>query len=100
MYLFDKSRPDHQLKALVYKLVPGLYHSECDRIRVFNETHNIGSPCTSDDPSEDASHPVEHDKPDTLHIHHERMETPGETEVADDGLKDELAYLAADDSIR
>jgi hypothetical protein len=40
-FIFFYFRPDNALKALVYKLVPGLYQSECQRVIKYNTENNI-----------------------------------------------------------
>lgn len=34
-------RPDDIIKSLVYKVVPALYQSECQKTKKFNKLHNI-----------------------------------------------------------
>lgn len=112
LFLSCESRPDPQLKALVYKLVPSLCQSEYQRQRAFNEKHDIKPTSAASYPPQRtkcASHPVDDDLAETDNEiqgnHDDRMKVARvklcSTDSVD-GLEvdEEYAFLSADDPIR
>lgn len=102
-----ESRPDHRLKALVYKLVPGLCQSEHQRQRAFNERHDIKPIFAASHPlrTKSASHPDDYDLAERDNNNHTNDDEPMKVarRVNADSAEPvdgEYAFLSADDPIR
>lgn len=98
IFILRKSRPDHRLKALVYKLVPGLCQSEHKRQRAFNERHNIKPICAARNlpRSKSASHSVN----DNFLERDNNGDWMKVVRLNADLADDEYSFWSADDPIR